>query len=68
MMQNDDIQLFEMKIDDNSILILKERIRTTNWPSKELVEDRSPGMQLENKPEIFAEEMRAVFKPLRQAV
>ena len=42
-----DIQPFEVEIPEEQIADLRRRIKATRWPSKELVGDRSQGVQLE---------------------
>jgi pimeloyl-ACP methyl ester carboxylesterase len=41
-----DIRPFQVEIDDEQIDDLRRRIETTRWPSNELVEDASQGVQL----------------------
>jgi pimeloyl-ACP methyl ester carboxylesterase len=41
-----DIRAFHIEIPDEQIDALRRRIEATRWPSKELVEDRSQGVQL----------------------
>src|SRR2546423_13898201 len=41
-----DIRTFSIDIADEQIDDLRRRIAATRWPSKELVEDRSQGVQL----------------------
>src|SRR3954453_8831640 len=41
-----DIRTFRIDIGDEQIDDLRRRIATTRWPSKELVQDRSQGVQL----------------------
>src|SRR3954453_5318717 len=41
-----DIRPFRIDIADEQIDDLRRRIATTRWPSKELVQDRSQGVQL----------------------
>ena len=42
-----DIQPFQVEIPEEQIADLRRRIKATRWPSKELVGDRSQGVQLE---------------------
>jgi pimeloyl-ACP methyl ester carboxylesterase len=42
-----DIRTFHVAIPDEKLDELRQRIGATRWPSKELVEDRSQGVQLE---------------------
>src|SRR5262245_46838518 len=41
-----DIRPFQIEIRDEELAELRRRIAATRWPSKELVEDRSQGVQL----------------------
>src|SRR5262245_65499184 len=41
-----DIRTFQAEISDEQIAELRLRIEATRWPSKELVDDRSQGVQL----------------------
>ena len=41
-----DIRTFRIDIADEQIDDLRRRIAATRWPSKELVDDRSQGVQL----------------------
>jgi pimeloyl-ACP methyl ester carboxylesterase len=41
-----DIQTFQVDIPDEKLADLRRRISATRWPTKELVEDRSQGVQL----------------------
>jgi pimeloyl-ACP methyl ester carboxylesterase len=41
-----DVHPFQVEIPDEALDDLRRRIATTRWPSKELVEDRSQGVQL----------------------
>ena len=41
-----DIRTFHVDIPDEQLAELRRRIAATRWPSKELVEDRSQGVQL----------------------
>jgi Epoxide hydrolase N terminus len=41
-----DIRPFQIEISDDQIDDLRRRIDATRWPSKELVDDRSQGVQL----------------------
>ena len=41
-----DIRPFHVDIPDEDLAELRRRIAATRWPSKELVEDRSQGVQL----------------------
>jgi pimeloyl-ACP methyl ester carboxylesterase len=47
-----DIRPFEVNIPDEALAGLRRRIEGTRWPSKELVEDRSQGVQLETLQEL----------------
>jgi pimeloyl-ACP methyl ester carboxylesterase len=42
-----DIQTFHVDIPDEELAELRRRIAATRWPTKELVEDRSQGVQLD---------------------
>ena len=42
-----DIQPFQVEIPEEKIADLRRRIAATRWPTKELVDDRSQGVQLE---------------------
>ena len=44
-----DIQPFQVEIPEEQIADLRRRIKATRWPSKELVDDRSQGVQLERR-------------------
>ena len=41
-----DIRPFHVEISEEQIADLRRRIEATRWPTKELVEDRSQGVQL----------------------
>ena len=41
-----DIRPFQVDMPDKAIADLRQRIAATRWPSRELVEDRSQGVQL----------------------
>src|SRR4051812_25833443 len=41
-----DVHPFQIEIPDEKIDDLRRRIKATRWPSKELVDDRSQGVQL----------------------
>jgi hypothetical protein len=41
-----DIRTFRVEIPEEELAELRRRIGATRWPSKELVEDRSQGVQL----------------------
>ncbi len=41
-----DIQTFQVDIPDEKLADLRRRISATRWPTKELVDDRSQGVQL----------------------
>jgi pimeloyl-ACP methyl ester carboxylesterase len=47
-----DIRPFEVNIPDEELEGLRRRIEATRWPSKELVADRSQGVQLETLQEL----------------
>jgi Epoxide hydrolase N terminus len=47
-----DIRTFRIDIADEQIDDLRRRIAATPWPSKELVEDRSQGVQLATTKEL----------------
>jgi pimeloyl-ACP methyl ester carboxylesterase len=47
-----DIRTFRIDIADEQIDDLRQRIEATRWPSKELVEDRSQGVQLATTKEL----------------
>src|SRR5207237_224831 len=47
-----DIRIFRIDIADEQIDDLRRRIAATRWPSKELVEDRSQGVQLATTKEL----------------
>ena len=44
--KQDDIQPFKVEIPEELLADLRRRIAATRWPTKELVEDRSQGVQL----------------------
>ncbi|WP_327680039.1 epoxide hydrolase family protein [Streptomyces sp. NBC_00467] len=44
--ESTDIRPFRIEVPENQITELRRRIETTRWPSKELVTDRSQGVQL----------------------
>jgi pimeloyl-ACP methyl ester carboxylesterase len=48
----DDIHPFRVDMSDEAIADLRRRIAANRWPSKELVEDRSQGVQLETIQEL----------------
>ena len=39
------IRLFEVHVPDEDLADLQRRLAATRWPSKELVDDRSQGVQ-----------------------
>ena len=41
-----DIRPFDVDIPEEQLAELRDRIAATRWPSKELVEDRSQGVQI----------------------
>ncbi|MFL5972548.1 MAG: epoxide hydrolase N-terminal domain-containing protein, partial [Gaiellaceae bacterium] len=41
-----DIRPFQVEIPEDELVELRRRIEATRWPTKELVEDRSQGVQL----------------------
>ena len=43
---DDEVRPFRISIPDSDIVDLKRRIEATRWPTKELVKDRSQGVQL----------------------
>jgi pimeloyl-ACP methyl ester carboxylesterase len=47
-----DIQPFQVEIPDEKLAELRARIAATRWPSRELVPDRSQGVQLETLQEL----------------
>src|SRR5262245_64452631 len=47
-----DIRPFQVEIPDEKVADLRRRIGGTLWPSKELVDDRSQGVQLETLQEL----------------
>jgi pimeloyl-ACP methyl ester carboxylesterase len=47
-----DIRPFDVEIPDEKLADLRRRIEATRWPSKELVDDRSQGVQLETIQEL----------------
>jgi pimeloyl-ACP methyl ester carboxylesterase len=47
MAQIDDIEIFQVKMPQEEMDSLMRRLNATRWPSKELVEDRSEGVQLQ---------------------
>jgi pimeloyl-ACP methyl ester carboxylesterase len=46
------VRPFQIQVPDEDLLELRRRIETTRWPSKELVRDRSQGVQLETVQEL----------------
>jgi pimeloyl-ACP methyl ester carboxylesterase len=44
--KQDDIQPFKVEIPEERLVDLRRRLEATRWPTKELVEDRSQGVQL----------------------
>ena len=44
--KQDDIQPFKVEIPEEQLVDLRRRLAATRWPTKELVEDRSQGVQL----------------------
>jgi hypothetical protein len=44
--KQDDIRPFKAAIPEEQLVDLRRRLATTRWPTKELVEDRSQGVQL----------------------
>jgi hypothetical protein len=73
-----EIRAFRLEIPEEQLDDLRRRIDATRWPSKELVDDRSQGVQLANwvdrgghfaaweEPELFSTEVRAAFRGLRR--
>ena len=68
------IRPFRAGIPEEAIGDLRRRIAAARWPRKELVADRSQGVQLATlqalaryweEPQLFSEEVRAAFRPLR---
>ena len=47
-----DIRPFHLDIPDEDLAELRRRIAVTRWPSKELIEDRSQGVQLATAQEL----------------
>ena len=47
-----DIRPFQVEIPEEELAELRRRIEATRWPSKELVEDRSQGVQLATMQEL----------------
>ncbi|HSW80067.1 MAG TPA: epoxide hydrolase [Candidatus Saccharimonadales bacterium] len=47
MTKDNEIKAFKIKIPEKALTDLKSRIKNTRWPNKELVDDRSQGVQLE---------------------
>jgi pimeloyl-ACP methyl ester carboxylesterase len=47
-----EIRTFQVEIPDEQIAELRRRIESTRWPTKELVEDRSQGVQLATMKEL----------------
>ena len=43
---NGEIRAFRVEMPDEAIAELRRRIAATRWPSRELVDDRSQGVQL----------------------
>ena len=41
-----EVRPFRIDVPDEDLVDLRRRIEATRWPTKELVEDRSPGVQL----------------------
>ncbi len=46
------IQPFEVKVPDEELAELRRRVAATRWPTKELVPDRSQGVQLATQQEL----------------
>ncbi len=42
-----DIRPFQLEVPEEKVADLRRRLEATRWPSKELVSDRSQGVQLE---------------------
>ena len=47
-----DIRSFQIEVPEEELAELRRRIEATRWPSKELVEDRSQGVQLKTMQEL----------------
>ena len=47
-----EIKPFHLEIPDEQLAELRRRIEATRWPSSELVEDRSQGVQLATMKEL----------------
>jgi pimeloyl-ACP methyl ester carboxylesterase len=45
-MTNDSVRPFEVHVEEEDLVDLRRRLSATRWPSKELVTDRSQGVQL----------------------
>ena len=61
------IRPFHVDIPEEALVDLRRRIAAVRWPSRELVDDRSQGVQLAaiREPELFSSEIRAAFRTLR---
>jgi pimeloyl-ACP methyl ester carboxylesterase len=49
-----EIRAFQLEISEDQLADLRRRIAATRWPTKELVEDRSQGVQLETMQKLAA--------------
>ena len=47
-----DVRPFQVEVPDEQLAELRRRIEATRWPSKELVDDRSQGVQLATMKEL----------------
>jgi hypothetical protein len=47
-----EVRPFRMDVPEEDLVDLRRRIEATRWPSKELVEDRSQGVQLATMQEL----------------
>ena len=54
MVHETEIRPFRVDMSDEAIADLRRRIAATRWPSKELVADRSQGVQLATLQELAA--------------
>ena len=53
-MTNDSVRPFEVHVEEEDLVDLRRRLSATRWPSKELVTDRSQGVQLATIQELVA--------------
>lgn len=60
------IRPFHVNVPEAELTELRERINATKWPDRETVKDQKGGhFAAWEQPKLFAEEVRAGFRPLQ---